>query len=100
MGVGQVGFSRLGISFAPEEKKAEGWSIRFSEDVDFEGTPGSRVQVTRESDTQWQVSGTRDDSSQALAVIGRVHNGAFRAVGACTFQIDIAISCPNCPPAP
>lgn len=100
MGIGDVAFSRLGISFAPEEKKAEAWSIRFSEALDFEGTPGSRVQVTRESDTQWQVSGTRNDSSQAVAIIGRVHNGAFRAVGACPFQIDIAIGCSGCPPAP
>jgi len=97
MGLGDVAYSRLLINFAPEEKHAEGWSIRYSENQEFNGTAGGRVQVTRSSQTHWQVTAVRDDGTPAVAIITRVQNGAFRPVGACVFQLDISIDCPTCP---
>ncbi len=97
-GIGQVGFSRLGISFAPEERKAEGWAIRFDEEYG-----ARRVKVTRLSDQEWQVTSTYATStgpSAPLAAIGRVANGAFSFIRLCPFQLDFTVEClEGCPPA-
>ena len=95
MEVGPLYYSRLLVTFAPEEKKSrEGWKIAFTE----EG--GDRVQVQRLSQSVWHVTSRYDDGFQATAKIGRVRNGAFRLIDTCQFEIDYLVTCDSCPPAP
>ena len=101
---GQVGFSRIGISFANlgNDKKAGSWAIRFNEVFG-----GDRVRVKRTGigvDSSWLVESSWDEMCldglcqvQAVAAIGRIRNGAFREVGLCHFDLTFKVDCPTCP---